>query len=76
MYKENWGFPGGASGKEPTCQFKRHKRRGFNPCIGKILWRRKWQSTPVLLPGKTHGQRSLVDYSPCGLKESYMTEAT
>ena len=37
-------------------------------------WRRKWQSTPVLLPGKSHGQRSLVGYSPCCHKESDMTE--
>ena len=32
----------------------------FDPCVGKIPWRRKWQSTPVLLPGKFHGRRSLV----------------
>ena len=37
-------------------------------------WRRKWQSTPVLLPGKSHGQRSLVGYSPWGGKESDTTE--
>ena len=37
-------------------------------------WRRKWQSTPVLLPGKSHGQRSLVGYSLWGRKESDMTE--
>ena len=39
-----------------------------------LSWRRKWQSTPVLLPGKSHGQRSLVDYSPWGRKESDTTE--
>ena len=39
-----------------------------------LYWRRKWQSTPVLLPGKSHGQRSLVGYSPWGPKESDMTE--
>ena len=39
-----------------------------------IPWRRKWQSTPVLLPGKSHGQRSLVGYSPWGHKESDTTE--
>ena len=44
------------------------------PRFGKILWRRKWQPTPVLLPGKSHGQRSLVGYSPWGHKESAMTE--
>ena len=32
--------------------------------VGKLSWRRKWQLTPVLLPGKSHGRRSLVDYSP------------
>ena len=41
---------------------------GFNPWAGKIPWRRKWQSTPVLLPGKSHGQRSLVGYSPWGCR--------
>ena len=40
----------------------------------KVPWRRKWQSTPVLLPGKSHGQRSLVGYSPWGRKESDTTE--
>ena len=44
-------------------------RPGFDPWVGKIPWRRKWQSTPVLLPGKSHGQRSLVGYSPWGRKE-------
>ena len=47
---------------------------GFNPWVGKILRRRKWQPTPVLLPGKSHGQRNLVGYSPRGCKESDTTE--
>ena len=47
---------------------------GFEPWVGKILWRRKWQSIPVLLPGKSHGQRSLVGYSLWGRKEWNMTE--
>ena len=34
--------------------------------VGKIPWRRKWQPTPVFLPGKSHGQRSLAGYSPWG----------
>ena len=38
------------------------------------FWSRKWQPTPVLLPGKFHGRRSLVGYSPWGLKELDMTE--
>ena len=50
------------------------RRPGFNAWLGKIPWRRKWQSTPVLLPGKSHGQRSLVGYSPWGRKESDTTE--
>ena len=40
------------------------KRRRFNPWVRKILWRRAWQPTPVLLPGESHGQRSLADYGP------------
>ena len=49
-------------------------RPGFHPWVGKIRWRRKWQSTPVLLPGKPYGQGSLVGYSPWGRKESDTTE--
>ena len=47
---------------------------GFNPWDWKIPWRRIWQPTPVLLPGKSHGQRSLEDYRPWDHKESDMTE--
>ena len=47
---------------------------GFDTWVGKIPWRRKWQPTPVSLPGKSHGQRSLVGCSPCGRKESGTTE--
>ena len=42
--------------------------------VGKIPWRRKWQPTPVFLPGESHRQRSLVGYSPGGRKESDATE--
>ena len=49
-------------------------RPRFEPWVGKIHWRRKWQSTPVSLPGKSHGQRSLVGYSPWGRKESDTTK--
>jgi len=51
------------SGKESTCQCR---RCGFNPWLRKILWSRKWQPTPVFLPGKFHGQMSLAGYSPRG----------
>ena len=40
------------------------------------VWSLEWQLTPVFLPGEFHGQRSLAGYSPCGCKESDMTEAT
>ena len=43
---------------------------------GSIPWRRKWQPTPVFLPGKSHGQRSLVGYSPWGRKGSDVTDVT
>ena len=68
------GFPGGDSGKEPVCQYWGCKRCGFDPWVGKIPWRRKWQPTPVFLSGKSHGQRSLAGCSPWGHKESDMTE--
>ena len=57
-------FPGGASGKEPACQCRRHKRHKFDPWVRKIPWRRARQPTPVFLPGESHGQRSLVGCSP------------
>ena len=53
---------------------KQYGRPRFNPWVWKIPWRRKWQPTPVFLPGQSHGQRSLVGYSPWGCKESDTTE--
>jgi len=52
------------SGKESARQCRRYKRYGFNPWVRKIPWRRKQQPSSVLLPGKSHGQRSLVGYCP------------
>ena len=49
-------------------------RPGLNPWVGKISWRRKWQPTPLFLPRKSHGWRSLVGYSPWDCKESDTTE--
>ena len=70
-----WGeLPRWLSGKESACQCRSHRRCGFNPWVRKIPWRRKWQPTPVFLPGKSQGQRSLVCYSPWGCKESDVTE--
>ena len=62
------GFPGGSSGKVPACQCRRCKRLRFDPWVRKFPWIRKWQPTPVFLPGKSHRQRSLVGYSPWGHK--------
>ena len=67
---------GCTSGKELTCQCRRPKTCSFAPWVGKIPWRRAWQPTPVFLPGESHGQRSLVGYSPRGRKESDTTEGT
>ena len=55
--------------------FNKQKTQVFMEHL-KIPWRREWQSTPVFLPGESHGQRSLGGYSPQGRKESDMTEAT
>ena len=60
------GLPCWLSSKESACQCR---RRGFNPSVRKIPWRRKWKPTLVFLPGKSHGQRSLAGYSPQGHKE-------
>ena len=50
------------------------KRRGCCPWVGKIRWSRKWQHTPVFLPGKFHGQRCLAGCSPWGCKELDITQ--
>ena len=63
-------FPGGASGKEPTCQCRRRERPRFHPWVGK----RAWPPSPVFLPGESHGQRSQAGYCPKGRKELDMTE--
>ena len=68
------GLPRQLSGKESTCQCRRHRRCGFHLWVRKILWKRKWQLTPVFLPVRSHGQRSLSGYSPWGRKESDRTE--
>ena len=64
-------LPKWLSGKEFSCQCRRCR---LNPQVRKIPWRRKRQPTPVFLPGKSHGQRSLVGCSPWGRKESDTTE--
>ena len=58
------GFPGGAVVKNLPANAGDAGDSGFCSWVGKIPWRRKWQSTPAFMPGKFHGQRSLVGYSP------------
>ena len=67
--------PGGTCGKENACQCRGHKRGSSNPWLRKMPWRRKWQPTPVFLPGESHGRRSLVGYHPWGHKELDTSEA-
>ena len=69
------GFPGGSSGKEPTCQCRGHKRHRFDPLVGKIPQKRAEQPTPVFLPRESHRQRRLAGYNPEDCKESDTTEA-
>ena len=64
------GFPGAQTVKNPV----QCRRPGFSPWVGKIPWRREWLPTPVSLAGESHGQRSLVGYSPWGRKEWATTE--
>ena len=65
-----YGFPGSSVSKESAYK----ARDGSNPWVQKIPLRREWQPTLVFLPGESHGQRSLVGYSPWGHKESDMTK--
>ena len=67
-------FQDGASGKGSACQCRSWRRRRFDCWVEKILWRSKYQPTPVFLPGKSHRQKSLVGYSPWGCKDSDTAE--
>ena len=57
-----------AHGRESSCNAGDYKRPLFDSWVGTITWRRKWQPTPVFLPGESHGQRSLVGCSSWGRK--------
>ena len=63
-------FPGGSDSKESACNAG---DLGLIPGWGRFPWRRKWQPTPVFLPGESNGRKSLVGYSPWGCKESDAT---
>ena len=65
------GFPGASEGKESACNAGAW---GLIPGSGQFPWRREWLLTPVFLPGESHGQRSLVGYSPWGRKKLDMIE--
>ena len=52
--------------KSPPANVEDIKKSGFDTWVGKIPWRRKWQPTPVFLPGRFHGQRGLAGHSPWG----------
>ena len=67
-------YPMCLSGKESTCPCMRHRRYEFLVWVGKIPWRRKWQSTPVFFPAESHGQRSLVGCSLFDCKVSDMAK--
>ena len=64
------GLPRRLSGKESTYHCRRHRSCEFYPWVRKIPWKRKWQPSPVFLPGESHGQRSLVSCSPWGPNRS------
>ena len=68
----NLDFPCGSDVK--VSAYNACRRPRFIPWVRKIAWRRKWQPTPVHLPGESHGWRSLVGYSSWGRKESDRTE--
>ena len=57
-------FSGVSSDKESTCHWRRCKIHGFDPWVCKIPWRRKWQHTPVFLPGESRGQKNMAGHSP------------
>ena len=59
MYTYYWGPPQWLIGEESACQCRKHR---FNLWVGETPWSRKWQPTPAVLPGKSHGQRSFVVY--------------
>ena len=74
-----WGWGRGAGRCSLVTQWwkrvcSKYRRCELDPWVRNISWRRKWQPTPVFLPGESHGQRSLTGYSPWGCKELGATE--
>ena len=73
---KRWGVPGGASGKEPACQYKRNKKCEFDPWVQKIPWRRTQPLTPVFLSGEPMDGGGALEDIVHRVTESHMTEAT
>ncbi|XP_055398444.1 uncharacterized protein LOC129624480 isoform X2 [Bubalus kerabau] len=76
-HEKSQGHRGGKDGRVLREEDRLKKWKEMQECFKgqqKILWRRKWQPTPVFLPGKCHGQRNLVGYHPWRCKESDTTE--
>ena len=71
-YYAIWASPMALQVKNLQCRSCRSQ--GFDLWVSKIPWRRKWQPTPVFLPGESHGQRRLAGYNPWGREESDTTE--
>ena len=71
QYFYRLGLPRWLSGKECSCQ---RSKTWVDPWVRKIPWKRKWQSTPVSLPGRSYGEKNLAGYSPQGCKKSDTTE--
>ena len=71
-----YGLPRWLGGKESACLLpaREVEGHGSDRSVMKTPWRKKWQPTPVFLPEKSHGQRSLAGHSPWGCKEPDMTE--
>ena len=70
------GFPGGSGVKNPPANTGDPRDAGSVSGSGRSPWRRKWQPTPIFLPGKSQGQRSLAGYSPRGRKQLDKSECT
>ena len=74
IHKKKWGFPSGAVVKSPPANTGDARDMGSISGLGRSPGVKNGQPTPVFLPGKSHGQRSLVGYSPWGHKAPDMTE--
>ena len=68
------GFPGGASNKEPVCQYSQIWDTSSIPGLGRSPWKKPWQLTPAFLPGESHGKKSLAVYSLWDHRESDTTD--